>query len=143
MLFEPELTLTDAPGETAQAIIEDGLADYNEEQAGYRDWHDLAVLVADSGDQVRGGLLGRTSLGLLFIDLFYLPPDLRKSGIGTRLLRAAEKEAIRRGCVSGVLFTISFQAPAFYHRCGWHEAARIPCLPPGASRIVMTKKLAP
>ena len=141
MLFEPKLILIDAPDETAQTIIENGLADYNEEQAGYRDGRELAVLVTGPDDQVCGGLLGRTSLGLLFIDLFYVPPDLRKSGVGARSLRIAEEEAIRRGCVSAVLFTISFQAPAFYQRYGWREVARIPCLPPGTSRIVMTKTL--
>jgi GNAT superfamily N-acetyltransferase len=143
MLVEPEVTLTDVPSDVAQAIIDDGLADYNEEKAGYRDWRDLAVLATDPEDgHVLGGLLGRTSLGLLFIDLFYLPLELRQSGIGARVLRAAEDEAIRRGCVSGVLFTISFQAPGFYSRHDWHELARIPCLPPGTSRIVMAKRLA-
>jgi GNAT superfamily N-acetyltransferase len=143
MHFTPELTLTDTPSDAAEAIIEHGLADYNEEQAGYRDSRDLAVLVTDPQDHVRGGLLGRTSLGLLFIDLFYLPPGLRQSGTGTRLLKMAEDEAVRRGCVSGVLFTISFQAPEFYSRHGWREVARVPCLPPGTSRIVMSKNLLP
>jgi len=142
-MVEPTLVLTDAPSDAAQAIIEDGLAQYNEEQAGYRDLRDLAVLVTGAGDNVRGGLLGRTSLGLLFVDLFYLPPDLRKSGIGGRLLQMAEEEAGRRGCVSAVLFTISFQAPAFYARHGWREVGRIPCLPAGTCRVVMSKRLTP
>ena len=138
----PELILTDAPGAAAQAIIDGGLADYNEEQAGYRDWRDLAVLLQDPADgRTLGGLLGRTSLGLLFVDLVYLPPALRGSGIGRRMLHMAEAEAIARGCISAVLFTISFQAPGFYAKAGWQEQARIPCLPPGTSRVVMSKGL--
>lgn len=143
MSITPKLLLTDAPGKAAEAIIDSGLAHYNEEQAGYRDACDLAVLVTDPGDgRALGGLLGRTSLGLLFIDLFYLPPDLRQAGIGGRMLRMAEEEAVRRGCISGVLFTISFQAPDFYARHGWQEIGRVPCLPAGTSRVVMTKRLA-
>lgn len=111
MVSEPKLILTDRPSDAAQAVIDGGLAQYNEEQAGYRDWRDLAVLVTDPDDEVRGGLLGRTSLGLFFVDLFYLPPEMRHSGIGSRVFAIAEEEAVRRGCVSGVLFTISFQAP--------------------------------
>src|SRR5215469_1765326 len=143
MASMPQLILTDKPSDAAQAVIDDGLARYNEEQAGYRDWCDLAVLVTDPDDEVRGGLLGRTSLGLYFVDLFYLPPEMRRSGIGSRVFAMAEEEAVRRGCMSGVLFTISFQAPGFYSRHGWREVARIPCLPAGTSRVVMSKNLAP
>lgn len=60
-----------------------------------------------------GGLRGRTSLGLFFVDLFYLPERLRHSGIGGRALRMAEAEAIRRGCRAATLVTVNFQAPAF------------------------------
>jgi GNAT superfamily N-acetyltransferase len=112
MSTAPILLLTDEPGEAAQAIIDAGLADYNEKQAGYRDARDLAVLVTEPGDgRVLGGLLGRTSLGLMFVDLAYLPADLRRAGVGGRMLHIAEEEALRRGCISAVLFTISFQAP--------------------------------
>lgn len=143
MASELKLILTDRPSDAAQTVIDGGLAQYNEEQAGYRDWRDLAVLVMDPDDEVRGGLLGRTSLGLFFVDLFYLPPEMRRSGIGSRVFARAEEEAVRRGCVSGVLFTISFQAPGFYSRHGWREIARIPCLPAGTSRVVMSKNLTP
>jgi GNAT superfamily N-acetyltransferase len=143
MASAPKLILTDRPSDAAQAVIDEGLAQYNEEQAGYRDWRDLAVLAMDPDDEVRGGLLGRTSLGLFFVDLFYLPPEMRRSGIGSRVFAMAEEEAVRRGCVSCVLFTISFQAPGFYARHGWREVARIPCLPAGTSRIVMSKNLTP
>jgi GNAT superfamily N-acetyltransferase len=129
MASEPKLILTDRPSDAAQTVIDGGLAQYNEEQAGYRDWRDLAVLVTDPNDAVRGGLLGRTSLGLFFVDLVYLPPEMRRSSIGSRVFAMAEEEVVRRGCVSGALFTISFQAPGFYSGHGWREIARIPCLP--------------
>jgi GNAT superfamily N-acetyltransferase len=143
MASAPKLILTDRPSDAAHEVIDGGLAQYNEEQAGYGDWRDLAVLATDPDDEVRGGLLGRASLGLFFVDLFYLPPEMRRLGIGSRVFAVAEEEAVRRGCVSGVLFTISFQAPGFYARHGWREVARIRCLPTGTSRIVMTKNLTP
>src|SRR5215469_10801168 len=83
MASEPKLILTDRPSEVAQTVIDDGLAQYNEEQAGHRDWRNLAVLVTSPDDEVRGGLLGRTSLGLFFVDLFYLLPEMRRSGVGS------------------------------------------------------------
>lgn len=139
---EPGLTLTDAPGERAQAVIREGLGNYNAEQIGYRDARPLAVLVSDPETQeVIGGLVGRTSMGLLFIDRFFLPERLCKSGIGTRVIRAAENEGKRRGCSRAVLFTVTFQAPGFYERQGYQVLGRIECDPPGATRVCMTKKL--
>ena len=139
---EPCLTLTDAPGEQAQTVIQDGLRSYNLEQAGYRDSRPLAVLVSDpETQQVIGGLVGRTTMGLLFIDRFFLPESLRKNRIGTRIIRMAEDEAKRRGCSRAVLFTVTFQAPGFYERQGYEELGRIECDPPGFTRICMTKRL--
>lgn len=53
----------------------------------------------------------------------------------------AEDEARQRGCKAGVLYTISFQAPGFYEKFGWQRFGEIPCNPPGASRVFMTKTL--
>jgi GNAT superfamily N-acetyltransferase len=139
---EPKLTLTDAPDERAQSVIRGGLSDYNIGQAGYRDARPLAVLVSDSEtEEVIGGLLGRTSMGLLFIDLFFLPERLRRRGIGSRVIQAAEAEALGRGCSRAILFTVTFQAPGFYERLGYQALGRIECDPPGHTRICMTKKL--
>jgi len=93
------LTLTDAPSAEQQRVIGSGLAKFNAEQAGYSDSRDLAVLVSDpSTQQAVGVLLGRTSLGILFVDLFYVPDALRGQRLGSRVLAAAEDEARRRGC---------------------------------------------
>ena len=139
---EPCLTLTDAPGERAQAVIRNGLGNYNEEQAGYRDARPLAVLVSDPETrEVVGGLLGRTSMGLLFIDVFFVPESLRQNRLGMRLMGIAEEEARQRGCSRAVLFTVTFQAPGFYERQGYEVLGRIECDSPGYTRICMTKKL--
>ncbi len=120
------ITLTDDPDPRLEGALEQGLSDYNEQKVGRRDWQALAVAVndPDSGAPV-GGLLGRTTLGLFFLDLFYLPAHLRHSGIGGRALQMAEQEAIRRGCVAAALVTIDFQAPEFYARHGWEEIGRV------------------
>ncbi len=139
---EPDIVLTDAPTEADEAVIDGGLADFNAEQAGYRDWRPLAVLARDPvTGQTLGGILGRTTLGLLFVDLVYLPPALRGQDLGSRMLAMVEQEAARRGCRSAALVTITFQAPAFYERHGWHEFGRVPCDPPGTFRVFMSKTL--
>jgi GNAT superfamily N-acetyltransferase len=140
--MDPILTLTDTPDEEAHAILSEGLNAHNHEAAGYTDRQPLSVLVKDAeSGKVIGGVIGRTSFGLLFIDIVYLPRSLRGRDIGTRMLDMAEAEGRRRGCRAAVLYTISFQAPRFYERLGWRVFGEIPCDPPGTSRVFMTKNL--
>ena len=139
---ETAITLTDAPDDEERAVIMDGLRAYNEAQAGGSDSRALAILARDPETRkVVGGLLGRTSLGLLRVETFFLPERLRRGRLGSRLLSMAEEEARRRGCTRAVLSTIHFQAPGFYLKQGWEVAARIDCEPPGHTRFYMTKKL--
>jgi GNAT superfamily N-acetyltransferase len=135
------IALTDTPDPRLKTVLEMGLVEYNEQQTHRRDGQALAVSVNDpqTGGPV-GGLLGRTSLGLFFLDMFYLPEGLRGTGIGTAMLRAAEQEAVRRGCGAATLVTVNFQAPEFYARHGWEEFGRIPSAP-GVERIFMRKTL--
>ncbi|MDH6118415.1 GNAT family N-acetyltransferase [Kitasatospora sp. GAS204B] len=124
------------------AMISNALDTFNLEATGVFDRRPLAVLVKDpQTGAVLGGLTGRTSLGLLFVDLFHLPAELRGRGIGSEVLRLAEEEGRRRGCRGAVLYTITFQAPEFYQRHGWEVFGEMPCDPPGASRVFMRKNL--
>ena len=143
-MIEPTLVLTDTPGIDVRRVIDDGLEHHGIEQVGYWNARPLAVIAQDPATgRIFGGLLGRTSLGLLFVEIVFLPESLRGRKIGTRILRMAEEAAVRRGCRAAVLYTISFQAPEFYERHGWHEFGRVPCDPPGTSRVFMTKQLSP
>ena len=112
-----DVVLTDEPTDAEVAVVADSLDEFNLSASGVQDRRALAVLVKDpSTGQTLGGLTGRTSLGLWFVDLLYLPDALRGSGLGSRILQQAEAEARHRGCVSGVVYTINFQAPDFYKR---------------------------
>ncbi|WP_024757339.1 GNAT family N-acetyltransferase [Streptomyces exfoliatus] len=137
-----DLVVTDAPMPADIAVISDALDRFNREKTGVDDRRPLAVLVRDPRTrQVIGGLTGRTSLGLFFVDLFFLPAELRGSGLGGEILRQAEDEARARGCRAAVLYTISFQAPGFYRKQGWERLGEVPCDPPGTSRVFMAKEL--
>jgi len=141
--MDPVLTISDQPDPDAEAVIEAGLNGFNDAAVGYADRRLLHVIARDPDTgKILGGILGRTSLGLWFVDLVFLPDTKRGSGLGTKILAEAEAEARRRGCRAGVLYTINFQAPGFYERNGWHRFGEIPCDPPGTSRIFMTKSLA-
>ena len=125
-----------------ERAIGGGLDRFNDELTGIADRRKLAVVVRDpETGAVVGGALGRSSLGLLFLDLSFLPPSLRGAGLGSAILAAFEAEGRTRGCRAGVLYTISFQAPGFHERHGSRRFGEIACDPPGTSRIFLAKEL--
>ncbi|HVC56106.1 MAG TPA: GNAT family N-acetyltransferase [Stellaceae bacterium] len=139
----PSISVTDTLDPADVAVIADGLAAYNFSQTGYRDQRPLAVFVRDpASGKVVGGLYGRTSFGLVYVERFFLPEGLRRDRIGSRVLALAEEEGKRRGCTRIALTTLSVQAPGFYQKQGYDVAATIECDPPGLTRYYMTKKLA-
>jgi GNAT superfamily N-acetyltransferase len=141
-MSEPIITVTDAPGDENTSFIAESLAGFNESKVGFRDYKPLGVLVTDPATgKIIGGLYGRTSLGVMFIDRFFLPEDRRQGRLGSRVLAMAEEEGKRRGCGLAALFTLHFQAPGFYKKQGWSVAAQLDVEPPGATRFLMTKHL--
>jgi GNAT superfamily N-acetyltransferase len=137
------IVVTDVPTDADHDAISAGLARFNEDRVGYRDYRPLAALVKDPVTfETIGGMYGRTSYGTLIIDLVFLPASLRGQDLGAKLLAMMEAEAIARGCQTGFLMTASFQAPGFYAKHGWVEFGRIPCDPPGSARAFFRKAFA-
>ena len=109
MTTQPDVSirLTDTEQPAAHDFISRKLGEFNHAMTGRADAATLDVVTDPATGEIIGGLTGRTSLGLFFIDLFYLPESLRGGGFGSRLLREAETEAKRRGCARAVLYTRS------------------------------------
>lgn len=135
----PQLTLTDQADPAHERAIGAVLRAYNDQFAGPFDRRHLAVLVQE-GDAVTGGLWGRTGRGFLHIDLLVVPEAQRRAGLGSRILRMAEDEAVLRGCVGAWLGTFSFQALGFYERHGYTCFGTIEDYPPGHASHFMRKR---
>ena len=141
-VLRPQIFYTDTVTSEMEQVIGDGLNEFNDSVIGYADRNLLGVLARDPATgSILGGGLGRSSLGLLFLDLFHLPEEHRGTGLGSEILQVFEEEGRRRGCVAGILYTISFQAPAFCERHGWRRFGEVECLPAGTSRVFLTKQL--
>ena len=139
---DPDITVTDELDPIDAAVINDGLRAHNISEAGYLDFRPLAVFVRDrQTGKVVGGLYGRSEYGLVYVAWFFLPEDLRRARIGSRVLAIAEEEGRRRGCTRIALTTLSIEAPGFYLKQGYEVAATIDCDPPGLTRYYMMKKL--
>jgi GNAT superfamily N-acetyltransferase len=141
----PTITLTDTPDPGARQAILGPLVWFNGQQAGRsEDYRPLAILLShpDTGEII-GGLWGGTMYSHLHIDLLFIPRELRKAGIGRRLMGDAEAEAVLRGCRGAWLDTFSFQARGFYERLGFAVFGTIEDYPPGHYRFFMKKDFPP
>jgi len=141
--MEANIVLVENPTRAMWRAIAEPLARYHEEQVGQRADHQLVVmtLAADHSDEISGGLWATTAYANLHIELLFVPAELRRRGLGTRLLELAEQEAARRGCRAAWVETYSFGATAFYEHRGYTRFGELPDHPVGHSRIFLRKSL--
>ena len=104
---------TSKPDKAADKIIDSGL-DRHAEKYATNESEFLAIYCRDEDHTIVGGLLGDTGGGWLHIWQFWVSENHCGKSWGSKILAAAEKEAIKRGCKGSHLDTFSFQALEFY-----------------------------
>ena len=104
------------------------LGAFNVAASGIGGQRELTVQVSDERGLV-GGLSGWTWGTCAGVGMFWIREDARRARWGSRLLAAAEREAVARGCTQMVLSSFTFQAPDFYRRHGYVETGRTEGLP--------------
>ena len=136
----PELTPIEPTPQDVE-YLEERIYEHNASVTGIEDGQLLAFLVRDDSGRIVAGICGNTWGGGCEIRQFWVEESQRHRGLGTRLFRAAEQEARRRGCTQMLLMTFSFQAPAFYERNGYEVVATIADHPRGHRNFLMRKRL--
>ena len=101
----------------------------------------LGVFQEDSAGTKQAGLIGETFGNWLSIKYLWVSSDLRRNGVGSRLLKAAEDEAKSRGAKYVFVDTFDFQAPGFYVKHGYHEVFELSEYPKTGTRHYYTKEL--
>jgi GNAT superfamily N-acetyltransferase len=138
-----ELVVEAEPRLEDVAALDERLYRYNVARTGHDDGRWLAIFIRDDTGALVAGLHGWTWGGTGFIRTLWVRDDCRQHGRGTRLVAAAEREALRRGCGEMHLDTHSYQAPDFYRRLGYEEIGVLPGWPGEAStRLFFRKSLA-
>ncbi|MFJ4683409.1 GNAT family N-acetyltransferase [Streptomyces sp. NPDC088789] len=130
-----------AEDEALQQRLDDELTAYNNQAAGTDVPDELSVSVTDEDGELIGGLTGWIWGTLGGVDMLWVREDRRNEGWGSRLMRAAEEEAVRRGCTDMTVSTYTFQAPDFYLRRGYRETGRMDGVPGGHQDIYFHKTL--
>ncbi len=140
-MSEVTLTPIDPTPDDVQ-YLEDRIYEFNAGATGIADGELLTFVVRDR-ERIVAGICGNTWGGTCELRQFWVEEAQRHHGLGTKLFRAAEQEARRRGCTQIVLMTFSFQAPAFYDRHGFELVATIDNHPLGYRNLLMRKRLEP
>ncbi|MGZ3699674.1 MAG: GNAT family N-acetyltransferase, partial [Bdellovibrionota bacterium] len=137
----PKLEIHDRERSKEAKAILNGIIKFNARFGGNEDWRELTISFKDSKGKVIGGLNGHSDWGWLFIKLLWVSEKQRGSGLGTKLMAAAEAEAKRRGCKNLWLDTFAFQAPKFYEKLGYRKFGELADYPKGYKRFFYTKRL--
>jgi predicted N-acetyltransferase YhbS len=90
-----------------------------------------------------GGLNGAEHWKWLYIRQLWVRDDHRGQGLGLKLMRLAESDAVTRGCQGMYIDTFDEKTASFYeHRCGFIRCGEIVNFPPGnAARVYLKKEL--
>jgi ribosomal protein S18 acetylase RimI-like enzyme len=104
----------------------------------------LHIFAYDEQDRLIGGVTGRTHTIPFWLEVSSLWVDeaSRGQGLGTRLMRQAEREAVvERGCRYARLATSDYQAPAFYAKIGYMRYGQLANCPPSETVSYFWKPL--
>jgi len=140
---ELSIDLADEPSPEELSIVERGLAEHGEARSEPRNARPLVLFLRDAGGDVVGGLRAATVWGWLEIKWLWIAERHRGLGYGRRLVAAAEREAVGRGCRHAWLDTFDFQAPQFYARLGYDVFAALDDFPRAHTRYFLCKMALP
>jgi GNAT superfamily N-acetyltransferase len=103
---------------------------------------ELAIFVRDAG-RIVAGISGWTWGDCCELQNLWVEPGLTGRWLGSRLVAAAEAEAVARGCTQTVHFTWDFQARSLYERAGYRLVGTVRDFPSGTDVLWFHKRLIP
>jgi GNAT superfamily N-acetyltransferase len=118
-----------------------GLVRFNRGQAGPLRYSRAVLGARDGKGRLLGGLILQSYWRESYIELLWLSARARGTGLGSKLIREAERRARRRGSYLIHLNTYSFQAPGFYERQGYRRFGGMSGSPRGEQRHFYVKRL--
>ena len=106
-----------------------------------KDVESLCVFDRLESGEIVAGLTGKTYWNYLDIGYLWVDECFRKEGRATAIMKAAEAEALRRGCENVLLDTYSFQALGFYKKLGYREVGDLEGFSGEQTRHYLHKKI--
>ena len=124
-----------------QAFLAERIYEFNAQAIGCFDGKLLGAAIRGATGEIVAAISGHTWAACCQVTYLWVSAEHRGSGLGRRLLFAAEEEAKRRDCANLIVSTHTFQAPGFYERLGYTKHAVVLDHPVGHSNIFYIKAL--
>ena len=121
--------------------LENLIKEYNRSKREPSRSEPLNIYVEDEQGNLMAGMVAETFGNWLEIEYLYVREDLRGQGLGSRILKMAEKESRERRCKYSFVDTFNFQAPKFYENHGYKEVFSLKKYPYTGERYYYTKEL--
>lgn len=117
------------------------IREYNRSKREQSKSEPLNIYAEDEQGNLMAGMVAETFGNWLEIEYLYVRDDLRGQGLGSKILKMAEKEAKERKCKYSFVDTFNFQAPKFYEKHGYKEVFALKNYPYTGERYYYTKEL--
>ena len=98
-------------------------------------------IVDDEGNTIAGCILIIDSWKIAELDIIWVDEKYRRKGLGSALIREAEKAARERGCYVMILGTFDFQARPLYEKHGYSLCGTVRDFPRGHENYTLIKRL--
>ena len=125
-----------------QAFLAERVYEFNAQAIGRFNGRLLGAAIRSATGEIIAAISGHTWAGCCQVTYLWVSAEHRGSGLGRRLLHAAEVEAKRRDCTNLIVSSHSFRAPGFYEHLGYEKHAVVLDHPVGHSNIFFVKALA-
>ena len=129
------------PNQADNDAVVEGLVVHYERLMGETRDKEFSVFLKNDLGEILGGIQAHFDTESVYIEVLWIDEKLRKQGYGTKLINAAEQEAVKHGCVSSITDTWSFQAEEFYLKNGYVRMGEIKKYWREHSRIFLRKML--
>jgi GNAT superfamily N-acetyltransferase len=135
------ITLQEAATDATLREIIAAVRTFNHETSGLPRGKSFSVEVRDEAGTLTGGLAGDVWGNGFHLNALWLREDLRRTGIGSELVRQAEAHARTLGATVAYVETLSFQARPFYEKHGYRVFGTIEDIAPATDYYFLSKRL--
>lgn len=129
------------PSQADKDAVAEGLVVEYERLMGQSRDKEFSVFLKNDSGEILGGIQAQFDSESVYLETLWVDQKLRNQGYGTKLINAAEQEAVKHGCVFSTLDTWDFQAEDFYLKNGYKPVGEIKKYWREHSRIFLRKVL--